>query len=180
MFAAGSDKQDWTPRVQTSVDVGVVGLGVMGHAIATRLFHELGALAVSDLRRAAASDLVGAGARWCDTAAEAAAHSDVVVLSLNAAPIVEQVIFGAGGVLEGWSADRDHRSSLIIDMSSIAPDRTQEFAGRVAEQGFSWVDAPLSGGAPGALAGQLSLMVGGDNSTVSRARIVLDHLATPG
>ena len=124
MFANGSDNQAGTPRVQTSVDVGVVGLGVMGHAIATRLFHELGALAVSDMRRVAASDLVEGGAQWSATAAEAAAHSDVIVLSLNAASIVEQVVFGAGGVLEGWSADSDDRPGLIIDMSSIAPDRT--------------------------------------------------------
>ena len=62
-------------------------------------------------------------------------------------------------------------------MSSIAPDRTREFAGRVAERGFGWVDAPLSGGVPGALAGRLSIMVGGDNHAVARAQTVLDHLA---
>jgi 2-hydroxy-3-oxopropionate reductase len=154
--------------------VGVVGLGVMGHAIATRLHQELGALAVSDLRRDAANDLVEAGATFCETAAEAAVQSDVVVLSLNTAPIVEQVVFGGDGVLAGWSADK---GGLIIDMSSIAPDRTRDFAGRVAGQGISWVDAPLSGGAPGALAGRLSLMVGGDDAAVTRAATVLVHLA---
>ena len=97
------------------------------------------------------------------------------MLSLNTAPIVEQVVFGENGVLTGWSADRD---GLIIDMSSIAPDRTRDFATRAAEQGYSWVDAPLSGGAPGALAGRLSLMVGGEDPAVIRARTVLDHLAT--
>jgi 2-hydroxy-3-oxopropionate reductase len=160
--------------VNTVGSVGVVGLGVMGHAIATRLHQELGALAVSDLRPDAANDLVERGATFHDTAAEAAAHSDAIVLSLNTAPIVEQVVFGGDGVLAGWSADR---GGLIIDMSSIAPDRTRDFAGRVAQQGFSWVDAPLSGGAPGALAGRLSLMVGGDDPAVIRARTVLDHLA---
>ena len=154
--------------------VGVIGLGVMGHAIATRLRQQLGALAVHDLRRDAANDLVAAGATFYGTAAEVAAHSDVVVLSLNAAPIVEQVVFGGDGVLAGWSSGRD---GLIIDMSSIAPDRTRDFAARVASQGFSWVDAPLSGGAPGALAGRLSLMVGGDVPAVPRAETVLDHLA---
>jgi 2-hydroxy-3-oxopropionate reductase len=154
--------------------VGVVGLGVMGHAIATRLHQELGALAVSDLRREVANDLVEAGATFYGTAAEVAAHSDVVVLSLNTAPIVEQVVFGGGGVLSGWGSSR---RGLIIDMSSIAPDLTRDFAGRVAGQGISWVDAPLSGGAPGALAGRLSLMVGGDDPAVTRATTVLDHLA---
>lgn len=148
----------------------------MGHAIATRLTSQLDGLAVSDLRPESAADLVTSGAHFYPTAAEAAARSDIVVLSLNTAPIVEQVVFGHGGVLAGWVGG--NRLGLIIDMSSIAPDRTRDFAARVAEQGLSWVDAPLSGGAPGALAGRLSLMAGGDHPAVARARTVLDHLAT--
>jgi 2-hydroxy-3-oxopropionate reductase len=163
------------PQASTAAAVGVVGLGVMGHAIATRLREELGQLAVSDLRRDAADDLVEDGAIFYDTAAAAAAHGDVVVLSLNTASIVEEVVFGSDGVLAGWGAGRP---GLIIDMSSIAPERTRDFAGRVAEQGACWVDAPLSGGASGALAGRLSVMVGGDDAAVLRARAVLDHLAT--
>ncbi|MEV0291780.1 NAD(P)-dependent oxidoreductase [Kribbella sp. NPDC050820] len=154
--------------------VGVVGLGVMGHAIATRLQRELGGLAVTDLRRDAADELVAQGATFYGTAATIAAHCDIVVLSLNTAEIVEQVVFGEQGVLAGWTSDRD---GLIIDMSSIAPDRTRDFAERVAEQRVHWVDSPLSGGAPGALAGRLSLMVGGDDASVGRATAVLDHLA---
>lgn len=153
--------------------VGVVGLGVMGHAIATRLQSQLGDIAVHDLRREAADALVAAGATFCGTAAALAARCDVVVLSLNTAPIVERVVFGDAGVLVGWN----DRPGLIIDMSSIAPDRTREFAGRAADRGVSWVDAPLSGGAPGALAGRLTLMVGGDGPAVTRARSVLDHVA---
>ena len=156
--------------------VGVIGLGVMGHAIATRLLDRLGRLDVTDLHRAAADDLVAGGAEFHDTAAAVAAQTEVVVLSLNTASIVEQVVFGAGGVLAGWASRG--RAGLIIDMSSIAPDRTREFAAQVAEQGGAWVDAPLSGGAPGARAGRLSLMVGGDEPAVARARTVLDHLAT--
>ncbi|MEP6559653.1 MAG: NAD(P)-dependent oxidoreductase [Nakamurella sp.] len=156
--------------------VGVVGLGVMGHAIATRLSRELGALNITDLRRESATDLIAGGANFYDTAAATAAHSDIIVLSLNTAPIVEQVVFGPGGVLAGWA--ENNRAGLIIDMSSIAPDRTREFAARVAEQGSSWVDAPLSGGAPGALAGRLSLMVGGDDDAVALGKTALDHVAT--
>ena len=102
--------------------VGVIGLGVMGHAIATRLLDRLGRLDVTDLCRAAADDLVAGGAQFQETAAGVAAQTEVVVLSLNTAPIVEQVVFGAGGVLAGWAARG--RAGLIIDMSSIAPDRT--------------------------------------------------------
>ena len=159
---------------EASDSVGVVGLGVMGHAIAARLLRELGTLAVHDVRPAAANDLVEAGAVFCRTASDVAACCDVIVLSLNTAPIVEQVVFGDGGVLEGWR----HTNGLIIDMSSIAPDRTREFASRAGDLGVKWVDAPLSGGAPGALAGRLSLMVGGDRSAVTRAQAVLNHLAS--
>ena len=154
----------------------MIGLGVMGRAIATRLLDRLGRLDVTDLSRAAADDLVAGGASFHDSAAGVAARTDVVVLSLNTAPIVEQVVFGAGGVLAGWASRG--RAGLIIDMSSIAPDRTREFAAQVAEHGGAWVDAPLSGGAPGARAGRLSLMVGGDEPAVARARAVLDHVAT--
>lgn len=155
--------------------VGVIGLGVMGRAIATRLLDRLGRLDVTDLSRAAADDLVADGALFHDTAAGVAAQTEVVVLSLNTAPIVEQVVFGAGGIVAGWASRG--RAGLIIDMSSIDPDRTREFAALVAEQGGAWVDAPLSGGAPGARAGRLSLMVGGDEPAVARARTVLDHVA---
>jgi 2-hydroxy-3-oxopropionate reductase len=170
-----NNRPDPQPLLSTT-SVAVIGLGVIGHAIATRLQAGLGHLAVSDLRREAADDLVTNGAAFYDTAAEAAEESNVVVLSLNTAAIVEQVVFGDDGVLTGWRG-RNTRG-LIIDMSSIAPDRTREFATRVAAQGLGWVDAPLSGGAPGALAGRLTLMVGGDEGSVTRARSILDHLAT--
>jgi 2-hydroxy-3-oxopropionate reductase len=162
-------------HTESAASVAVVGLGVMGHAIATRLLGQLGRLNVTDLRADAAAGLIADGADFHDTAAAAAAHSEVVVLSLNTAAIVEQVVFGGTGVLAGWTAEG--RGGLIIDMSSIAPEATREFALRAAEAGSAWVDAPLSGGAPGALAGRLSLMVGGDDAAVERARTVLDHLA---
>lgn len=165
-----------TADIPATGSVGVIGLGVMGHAIASRLLDRLGRLHVTDLHRAAADDLVAGGAEFQDTAASVAAQTEIVVLSLNTAPIVEQVAFGAGGVLAGWASRG--RAGLIIDMSSIAPDRTREFAAQVAEQGGAWVDAPLSGGAPGARVGRLSLMVGGDEAAVARARTVLDHVAT--
>jgi 2-hydroxy-3-oxopropionate reductase len=162
------------PGLEPCSAVGVIGLGVMGHAIATRLLSELGAVAVHDVRPEVADDLVDKGGTFCRTPSDLAAQCDVVVLSLNTASIVEQVVFGDSGVLEGWR-DNDR---LIIDMSSIAPDRTREFARRVGDLGVSWVDAPLSGGAPGALAGRLSVMAGGDPSAVARARTVLNHLAS--
>jgi 2-hydroxy-3-oxopropionate reductase len=155
--------------------VGVVGLGVMGHAIATRLLQERGDLVVHDLRRHVADDLVEAGAEYCGAAAEVAERCDVIVLSLNTAHIVDEVVFGDGGVTSGWGVGED---GLILDMSSIAPDRTREFARRIADLGHAWVDAPLSGGAPGARAGRLTIMAGGEDAAVARANTVLEHLAS--
>lgn len=155
--------------------VAVVGLGVMGSAIATRLLDRLGVLSVSDLRPEAASDLVVSGAIFHAVPAGASAGADVVVLSLNTAPVVEQVVFGDHGVLAGWATSG--RTGLVVDMSSISPDATREFADRVAAHGHGWVDAPLSGGAPGALEGRLSLMVGGEDADVARATAVLEHVA---
>ena len=79
-----------------------------------------------------------------------AAASDIVVLSLNTAATVEQAVFGAGGVAEGAC-----EGLLIVDMSSIDPTSTQDFARRAEQHGLGWVDAPLSGGAPGAREGTL-------------------------
>jgi 2-hydroxy-3-oxopropionate reductase len=157
--------------------VGVVGLGVMGNAIATRLLRERGDLVVHDLRRHVANDLVDAGAQYCGAAAEVAECCDVIVLSLNTAHVVEEVVFGEGGVISGWGVGED---GLILDMSSIAPDRTREFARRAAELGHAWVDAPLSGGAPGALAGRLTIMAGGDGAAVNHLASKVTHVGDCG
>ena len=104
-----------TVDIPATGSVGVIGLGVMGHAIATRLLDRLGHLDVTDLHRAAADDLVAGGAEFQDTAAAVAAHTEVVVLSLNTAPIVEQVVFGAGGVLQAGrlGAGRAHHRHVL-------------------------------------------------------------------
>ena len=152
---------------------GVVGLGVMGSAISRRLLDRLGAVHVNDVRPQARDELAAQGATAHGDPAGVAAASNIVVLSLNTAATVEQAVFGAGGVADGAS-----EGLLIVDMSSIDPASTQGFARRAEDQGLGWVDAPLSGGAPGAREGTLTLMVGGPAKDVARARSVLDHVAT--
>ncbi|PWK85535.1 2-hydroxy-3-oxopropionate reductase [Lentzea atacamensis] len=152
-------------------EVGVVGLGVMGSAIARRLFATGHAVRVHDIRPEAVDELVGEGATAAGTAAEVAA-AGLVILSLNSPQIVENAVFGPRGLLTG----RPH-GVVVIDMSSIDPGRTREYAARARQLGARWVDAPLSGGAPGALNGTLTLMVGGDAHEVEAATPVLRALA---
>lgn len=153
-------------------EVGVVGLGVMGSAITRRLLATGHAVRVHDIRGEAVDELVREGAVAAGAAAEVAA-AGVVILSLNSPQIVEHAVFGPRGVLA------DHaRGLVLIDMSSIDPGHTREYAARVRALGARWVDAPLSGGAPGALNGTLTLMVGGEEEDVEAATPVLEVLAT--
>ncbi|WP_338775751.1 NAD(P)-dependent oxidoreductase [Streptomyces sp. DG1A-41] len=154
------------------MEVGVAGLGVMGSAIARRFLRRERAVCVYDIRPEAAAGLARDGAATAESPALLAA-SGVVVLSLNTADIVEQVVFGPDGVL---STAPD--GVLVIDMSSIDPGRTHELAERAAKLGAGWVDAPLSGGAPGAERGELTLMLGGEEEHVERALPVLGALAS--
>ncbi|MEU9324481.1 NAD(P)-dependent oxidoreductase [Streptomyces canus] len=153
-------------------EVGVAGLGVMGSAIARRLLDCERAVRVCDIRPEAVAELARAGAATAQSPARLT-PSGVVILSLNTARIVEQVVFGPGGIL-GEAPD----GVLVIDMSSIDPGRTREFAERAAKLGAGWVDAPLSGGAPAVERGELTLMLGGEVEHVERALPVLGSLAS--
>ena len=155
--------------------VAIVGVGIMGSAIARRLLACGHRVTVFDLDRAKLAELAAAGALAASTAASACAESEFVITSLNAAGIVKGAVFGEAGVAEGAGAKG--ASNLLIDMSSIAPPATREFAQTLRERcGMGWVDAPLSGGAPKALTGQLTVMAGGSEQDVARARAVMDSL----
>lgn len=156
----------------TGVSVSVVGAGLMGSAIAARLLEVGCAVTVFDLDAAKVAALVGKGAKAAASVAEATAASQFSILSLNHADIVRAVVFGENGVAAAASADK-----LLIDMSSIDPRDTAQMADKLrAETGMAWVDCPLSGGVPGALAGQLTVMAGGSATDFERAREVMRHL----
>ena len=139
-----------------SLKIALIGAGAMGGAIGTRLAQTGQTLHVFDLDKDKVAELVAQGAIAAASAAEAAAQSDYVVTSLNAPRIVDIAVFGKDGVAEGAKP-----GTLIIDMSSIDPDATKDLAAKAAEKGLRWVDSPLSGGAPKALIGELTLMAGG-------------------
>lgn len=153
--------------------VALIGAGAMGGAIGTRLVKTGHSLTVFDLDPQKRAALTALGAIEAETAAQAAAASDVIILSLNAPKIVRAAVFGKDGVVEGAK-----HGALIIDMSSIDPDATKELAADAFEKGLRWVDSPLSGGAPKALIGELTLMAGGSEADVADAHEVLKHLAS--
>ena len=166
---ASNESSSSTP---SSFRVAVVGAGIMGNAIARRLLECRHHVAVFDLDRSKLEPLVALGAQAATSAAEAAQGAAFVITSLNSAAIVRSAVFGAAGVAEGLDAD-----ALLIDMSSIDPPSTRTLGEELRRRcGAGWVDAPLSGGAPKALCGSLTVMVGGTDADVSRAHALMKDL----
>ncbi len=156
----------------SATSVSVVGAGLMGSAIATRLLEAGSVVSVFDLDPVKVAALVAKGALAVGSPAAAAQASRFVILSLNHADIVRAVVFGDNGVAAGATRDK-----ILIDMSSIDPKDTATMAGRLREEtGMAWVDCPLSGGVPGALSGRLTVMAGGSAEDFERAREVMGHL----
>ncbi len=152
--------------------VAVLGNGVMGTAIATRLLAVGHQVHVFDVDTTKSDALAEKGALKLANPASAFAVADFAITSLNSAAIVRAVVFGPGGLAETAAPGK-----MVIDMSSIDPDSTREMAAELMEKhGMDWVDAPLSGGAPKALLGQLTVMAGGSPEQVEKARLVMDSL----
>ncbi len=149
--------------------IAMIGAGTMGSAIGSRLLDEGCALSFFDVAEQAGADLIERGGIRAASPAEAARDADFVFISLNSADIVERAVFGENGAAMSGSADK-----LLIDMSSIDPGRTAQLAERLKDEcGMGWVDAPLSGGAPAAKEGRMTLMLGGSKADVARAEPVL-------
>lgn len=156
-----------------SETIGLIGVGVMGSAIATRFLERGRTVHLRDMDPQKLAPLVARGAIAMESVAALTQASDVIITSLNTAEIVEAVLFGADGVAAAAKPDR-----LFVDMSSIDPKATATLAARLErETGMAYVDAPLSGGAPAALAGRLTLMMGGSPEAVERAKAVLADVA---
>lgn len=153
--------------------IALIGAGVMGGAIGARLVRSGSDLRLFDQNPEKVAALVALGAKAGASAADAARGARAVILSLNTPRIVEAALFGPQGVAEGAAP-----GTLIIDMSSIDPQSTRRLAGDAAARGLRWVDSPLSGGAPKAELGQLTLMQGGTAADVAEAQAVLSRLAS--
>ena len=147
--------------------IGFVGLGIMGRPMALNLKNGGHELFVPD--RASLTDEIRAASTVLGDATAVAAASDVVILMVPDTPDVETVLFGAGGVAAGLKA-----GTLVIDMSSISPVATKDFAARINKLGCDYLDAPVSGGEVGAKAASLTIMVGGPDAAFARAKPLFD------
>lgn len=149
--------------------IGFIGLGIMGRPMALNLKKAGHALAVPE-RASLAAEVRAAATVLADARAVAAA-SEVVILMVPDTPDVEHVLFGASGVAEGLKP-----GTLVIDMSSISPTATKDFARRINAKGCDYLDAPVSGGEVGAMNATLTIMVGGPKAAFERAKPLFEAM----
>ncbi len=136
--------------------IGFIGLGIMGKPMARNLLQAGYELTVYDIVGEAIEELATAGAKAASSSQEVAAATEKIITMLPDSADSERAILGPGGVLEGA-----HPGSIIIDMSSIAPSMSQKIATECSKKSVEFLDAPVSGGEPGAINAALAIMVGG-------------------
>jgi 2-hydroxy-3-oxopropionate reductase len=149
--------------------IGFIGLGIMGGPMAINLQAAGYSLHICDHDQNALEKLAEQGAVVIQSGQEVAKNADIVILMLPDTPHVETVLFGYEGVASGLSCEK-----LVIDMSSISPSATIDFAKRINDLGCDYLDAPVSGGALKAITGELSIMVGGPRAAFDRANDVFN------
>jgi 2-hydroxy-3-oxopropionate reductase len=149
---------------------GFIGLGIMGKPMADNLRKNQVALAAFT-RSGVPAELTQAGVVACDSPAAVAAQADVIFIMVPDTPDVERVLFGENGLVAGL---RD--GQVVVDMSSISPIATREFATKVQAKGADYLDAPVSGGEVGAKAASLTIMVGGSQATFDRVKPLFDMM----
>jgi 2-hydroxy-3-oxopropionate reductase len=144
--------------------VGFIGLGIMGKPMARNLLGAGFDLVVHSRSAGPVDEVVEAGARRASSPAEVAGACDTLITMLPDTPDVEAVLFGDAG-----AAAALRTGSLAVDMSTISPLATRDFAARLGASGVAFLDAPVSGGEKGAIDGALSIMIGGRAEDVARA-----------
>ena len=149
--------------------LGFIGLGIMGKPMAKNLVNAGYNLVVLDLNKSAVEELVAIGAEAAGSPSEVAARVKKIITMLPDGPDVEKVVLGENGIVE--HADSE---TALIDMSSISPTITKKIAVALAEKGARALDAPVSGGEPGAIAGQLAIMVGGPEDLFNEMKPAFD------
>ena len=148
------------------------GIGLMGLPMARRLLAAGYPLTLWNRSPDKCAPLLELGAHRVENPAELCRDASVVMLCLANTEVVREVVFGPGGIVEGARPGQ-----LLVDFSSLDPAATREMAAELeARSGMRWVDAPVSGGTPGAEAGSLAIMAGGRDEDVERVRPILAHL----
>jgi len=155
------------------MNIGFIGLGIMGTPMALHLVaagHSLFVNTRGQLPEAIATS----SATPCASAMEVARRADVIFTMVPDTPDVEAVLFGDAGVAAGLKAGTGGARKTVVDMSSISPMATKDFAQRINELGADYIDAPVSGGEVGAKAASLTIMCGGDAAVFERIRPLLE------
>jgi len=148
--------------------VGFIGLGIMGAPMAGHLIDGGHEVYLRDVRPAS-KELTGKGGKECATAKEVAEKADIIIVMVPDTPHVNEVLFGENGVAEGLS-----KGKIVVDMSSISPIETKQFARKINELGCEYIDAPVSGGEVGAKAGTLTIMCGGNPPAFDTVKPLFD------
>ncbi len=144
--------------------VGFIGLGIMGTPMAGHLIANKHELKVYDVRPAP-KDLIDKGAVACASGKEVAQQSDIIITMVPDTPHVQAALFGENGVADGLS-----NGKIVVDMSSISPLETKQFAQKINQRGCQYLDAPVSGGEVGAKAASLTIMVGGPEAAFEKVK----------
>ena len=148
--------------------IGFIGLGIMGIPMAGHLQkdgHELFLHDIVDLPK----ELLDRRAIQCSSGKEVAEQSEIIIIMVPDTPHVEAVLFGENGVADGLSSGK-----TVVDMSSISPIETKEFAKKINDLGCDYLDAPVSGGEVGAKNAALTIMVGGEQKTFDTIKPLFD------
>ncbi len=152
----------------SKLKLGFIGLGIMGAPMASHLLaagHEL----FVNTRSKVPDEFANSAAVVCATPAEVAKKADIIITMVPDTPDVEKVLFGENGVADGLT-----KGKIVIDMSSISPIATKEFAKKINALGCEYLDAPVSGGQVGAKGGTLTIMIGGKESVFQAVKPVFE------
>jgi len=147
-----------------SEKIGFIGLGIMGQGMVRNLLKADFDVYVWNRSPHKMDALIEVGAHAASSPADVAAHSSIVITCVSDTQDVDEVILRENGAIYGLN-----EGDLVIDMSTISPEKTRYIAGCLAQKGVHMLDAPISGGSEGAARGTLSIMVGGDAAQVERA-----------
>jgi len=161
---------DQAQKEYIMLDIGFIGLGIMGRPMARHLQEAGYRLFLHDVGPVA-PELVTGGGIVCKSGHEVADKSDVTIIMVPDTPQVEAVLFGENGVAGGLS-----RGKIVVDMSSISPLATKEFAKKINACGADYLDAPVSGGEVGAKAASLTIMVGGPEKAFNTVKPLFDKM----
>jgi 2-hydroxy-3-oxopropionate reductase len=149
-------------------NIGFIGLGIMGTPMAGNLIKG-GHTVYTHTRGETPAMLIEAGAQPCASGAEVAHKAEIIITMVPDTPHVEDVLFNPEGVAAGLS-----KGKIVVDMSSISPVATKDFAKRINALGCEYLDAPVSGGEVGAKAATLTIMVGGSEATFDMIKPIFE------